>query len=97
MPEHEPIYVSPHTGILSRHGNAVKLTPTQERMFRLLHDYYPGVISHDRLLGQMNIRNGSGSSRLLHVHITKLREMLAPLEIGVRNEWGRGYRLVYFG
>lgn len=93
MPEIERVYISPQTGVVSRWGNVVKLSPGQERLFRVLLDREPNVVPHEMLYNVTNV----GMPKDLAVHIYQLRTRLALLGIGIKNEHSRGYRLVFFG
>lgn len=93
MPEVERAYISPQTGVVSRWGNSAKLSRGQEKLFRLLLDREPNVVSHEMLYEVTGVR----IPKDLAVHIYQLRQRLADLGIGVKNEHGRGYRLVFFG
>jgi hypothetical protein len=78
-------------GQLSFRGERVFLSPTDERIARLLIDAFDEPVAESELLAA--VRADGGQAAKLRVHISRLRKRIAPLGLGIKAIRNVGYRL----
>lgn len=91
----EGIVFESNRGLVARNGKAADLTPTESQMFWCLQSRFPRLTTkwmlYNHLYGLETARERD--LKTLDVMMWKLRQKLAPLDLNVIFDKGRGYVL----
>lgn len=83
------------TNSVSRWGRSVDLSPKRAELFALLWAVHPGIVRTSQLIGGLwGVREPEQPVNALRVHVSNLRRMVDRLGIEIKDEYGRGYRLI---
>jgi hypothetical protein len=89
---HPPVPQIDEMGQLVHCDDRVPLSPTEERLVRVLIGSFGAVVADDDLL-RAGWPDGSGSPGALRVHLTRLRRRLAHIGLELRSRRGTGHSL----
>ena len=96
--QHPEIVAGPLTlNLLHReavlHGEALKLTPTEFALLKVLTEHPGRIVTQGQIIRQVWPGQSASSSEGLRVHINHLRKKLGESSLQIVNEPGIGYRL----
>ena len=93
MPSNE-LTVNLETGIVSRGGQEIRLTPIQTEIVHALSNAGSGFMPHERLAHAVWGLGGDINERVnIRTQISRMRQSLQWIGVNIVSEWGRGYKI----
>lgn len=90
------LIVDLNTNQATRNGVTARLSPRMSEILIVLNATWPGTVRHDRLLQRIYGADcGPEDTITIRVHMSKIRQLVRPLGVGIEARWGTGYRLVF--
>lgn len=94
----DDLLVSLETNRASRGGLTTKhMSPQQAEILWALRQRHPETVSYDAAMGVMYGRGqeirAEMPNRVMRVNVSRLRRIIAPLNVGIINRYGDGYAL----
>lgn len=92
----QPVFrVDLNSNIVFVGSRSAKLTPVEAEVFMAIFERHPHIVHRDRITTRVYGDWDPPVSKVLDVHVMRIRRKLAHVGIKIRNEHGRGYAVEY--
>ena len=97
IPEHGEVRFDDDRRLVTGSGKTAYLTPNEYAIVKKLLRRWPDYVSRDALMDDLYLLKNDDPpfDRVIDVYVCKIRKKLVGLGVGISNDMGVGWRLVY--